>query len=231
MFNKKEWHAIWGAMKVDVVTTRVFFDPLAVPLTLLFSKIKWITPNRVSLLALVPGLIGAGLFFHGRFSAGAFGYYLFFLLDSIDGKLARLQFSGSRLGAFYDFAIDRIVIGAMTVGMGFSFVRAERFLEYAFVQGFLLLFFLKDTLDLKWKESAVGIAQQPETSSPKSGFFTRHKIHFKPGQLLACFIMFLAGPVTGAYVLCTSLAIGCVLLSLTHNVIRPLLSFLRTKDQ
>jgi len=228
-FESKEFRAVWAAMKPDIFTTRLFFDPLAVPLTILFSKFRWMTPNRVSLLALMTGLAGAVCFFQGRFLAGAGGYYLFFLFDSIDGKLARMQASGSRLGGFYDFSIDRLVIGAMSFGLCVSFFNRSDFRGFAGVLGFLIFFFLKDVLDLKWKESGVGGATQVPRSSGGNGFFARNKIHFKPGQLLSCFILFLAGPLTGAFFLCSLLASGCVLLSLTHNVVLPFLSFVRAE--
>lgn len=228
IFTKAEFRAVWAVMKPDIFTTRLFFDPLAVPLTILFSKVRWISANHVTFAALVPGLAGAWCFAMGRFGWGAVAYYLFFLLDSVDGKLARLRGGGDPLGAFYDFMVDRIVIGTMVLGMGWSFVQQELMAEFIAVQLFLLTFFLKDVFDLKWKEGQVFQALEADPPAAPVGFFARHKIHFKPGQLLSCFILFIVGAISGFYLLFASLAIGCILLSLAHNVLIPLCSFLRS---
>ncbi len=229
LFTKNEFCAVWDAMKPDIFTTRLFFDPLAVPLTILFSKVGWISANLVTVSALIPGLMGAWFFVSGRFGWGAVAYYLFFLLDSIDGKLARLRGAGDPLGAFYDFVVDRIVIGLMLLGMGWSFINEGMIVEFAAVQVFLLVFFLKDVFDLKWKESDVTQAQANCEQSDSLGFFARYKIHFKPGQLLSCFIMFIAGPLSKAYLLSACLAMACVVFSLLHNVIVPWCNHLRTR--
>ena len=229
LFDKSEFRAVWDAMKPDIFTTRLLFDPLAVPLTILFSKAGWISANLVTFSALVPGILGAWYFATGRFGWGAVAYYLFFLLDSIDGKLARLRGTADPLGAFHDFVVDRIVIGLMALGMGWSFIHQGMRVEFAATQLFLLVFFLKDVFDLKWKES--GVLQAPAHREPSGaiGFFARCKIHFKPGQLLSCFIMFIVGPISQAYVLSTCLAIACVVFSLAHNVVVPWCIYFQTR--
>ncbi len=229
IFSKSDFQSVWGAMKPDIFTTRLFFDPLAVPLTILFSKVSWISANLVTVSALIPGLYGAWFFASGRPVSGAVAYYLFFLLDSIDGKLARLRGAGDPLGAFYDFVVDRIVIGLMLLGMGWSFINADMMMEFVATQLFLLLFFLKDVFDLKWKESGVAEIQANPNPSGPPGFFARHKIHFKPGQLLSCFIMFMVGPLSNAYLLCAYLAMACVVFSLLNNVIVPWCNHLWTR--
>lgn len=229
LFTKTEIRAVWDAMKPDIFTTRLFFDPLAVPLTILFSKVNWISANLVTVSALIPGTLGAWYFATGHFGWGAVAYYLFFLLDSIDGKLARLRGAGDPLGAFYDFVVDRIVIGLMVLGMGWSFIDQGMRVEFVASQLFLLVFFLKDVFDLKWKESGVIPTQAYGEPSGSLGFFARCKIHFKPGQLLSCFIMFIVGPLSQAYLLNTCLAMACVVFSLAHNVVVPWYSYLQTR--
>ena len=227
VFNKSEFRSVWGAMKPDIITTRLFFDPLAVPLTILFSKVGWISANLVTFSALLPGLVGAYCFAMGHFGWGAAGYYVFFLLDSVDGKLARLRGKGDPLGAFYDFVVDRIVIGAMLLGMGWAFIQSGSMAAFVASQLFLLIFFIKDVFDLKWKEAGVEPVGTGKPPPSKTGLFARCKIHFKPGQLLSCFIMFILGPLTGGFVLCSGLAFVCVLFSLGHNVIIPWMAHLR----
>lgn len=225
---KKIW-PLWNAMKVDIFTTRLFFDPLAIPLTILCSKISWITPNKVTLLALFPGLAGSFYFFYGNYGLGALGYYLFFLLDSIDGKLARLTSIFDPLGAFYDFVVDRVVISLMVFGMCFSFFQLEMISEFLLSFCFILLFLLKDVFDLKWNESGVAEDHKPVAAVGLSGVLVRFKIHFKPGQLLSCFIVFIVGPLSSHFKLCFMLGILCILFSILSNVIVPYAIFMRSE--
>jgi phosphatidylglycerophosphate synthase len=230
IFSKNDIQAVWGAMKPDIVTTRLFFDPLAIPLTILFSKTRWISANLVTFSALLPGLAGALFFYSGSFGLGALGYYVFFLLDTVDGKLARLQGGGCVLGAFYDFIVDRIVIGLMLIGMSCAFIRDGYWVGFLMTQLFLLMFFLKDVFDLKWKESGVDTTPSGAGGRGSNGLQTKWKIHFKPGQLLSCFIMFIIAPLSHAYVLSFSLAIVCVVFSMGSNVVFPWLKYLKTKS-
>lgn len=229
IFRKSEYRAVWDAMKPDIFTTRLFFDPLAVPLTVLFSKVGWISANVVTFSALIPGLLGAWCFAMGWFGWGASAYYLFFLLDSVDGKLARLLGAGDPLGAFYDFVVDRIVIGAMLLGMAWTFIQQDLMAELVVTQLFLLTFFLKDVFDLKWKESGVRVKRSLPDEKDDVGFFARYKLHFKPGQLLSCFIIFMVGPLSGMYIVCALVAMACVVFSMTHNVLVPWFYWLKTK--
>lgn len=229
-FSKNEFCAVWDAMKPDIFTTRLFFDPLAVPLTILFSRVGWISANLITFSALIPGLIGAWYFASGSFVGGAIAYYVFFLLDSIDGKLARLRGEGDPLGAFYDFVVDRIVIGLMLLGMGFCFIQRDMIMEFIGIQSFLLLFFLKDVFDLKFKESGVASNTSANSSSTSGGLFSRLKIHFKPGQLLSCFIIFIAGPLSGRYLLSAGLAVVCVVFSMGNNVLLPWMHHLKSRS-
>ena len=229
LFKKNDFRAVWDGMTPTIFTMRLFFDPLAVPLTVLFSKVGWISANLVTFSAVIPGLIGAWCFATGRFVAGAGGYYLFFLLDCIDGKLARLRGTADPLGAFYDFSADRIVIGFMLLGMSFYFVQHDMIVDFVAVQSYLLLFFLKDVLDLKIKESGIASQASPDGSGASDGLFGRLKIHFKPGQLLSCFIIFIVGPLSGLYLLSTCLAVLCVVFSLGKNVLLPWLRHPRSR--
>lgn len=227
LFNRGEMRSVWNAMKMDIFTTRLFFDPLAVPLTIFFSKVKWITPNKVTLMALLPGVIGAFFFMRGNFYMGALGYYLFFLLDSVDGKLARLTTTFDPLGAFYDFVVDRIVISVMTFGMCISFIRLEMIPEVILSFAFIIIFFLKDVFDLKWSASGVVKKADSNESVASFGILARYKIHFKPGQLLSCFVVFIGGPLSGAYCVSFCLGILCLLFSMLSNVVLPYASYLK----
>jgi phosphatidylglycerophosphate synthase len=77
----------------------------------LIANYTRLTPNAVTLLAVPLFLASAALFYHGsRMSliAGGLLYQASFLLDTVDGKLARLNKQSSRFGGFLDLYVDTI---------------------------------------------------------------------------------------------------------------------------
>ena len=95
----------------DAWWTVLLVDPLAVRLVRLVAPYRWITPNLLSGLAFLLGLATAWCFFQAdRWSlvAGAVLFHLSFVVDCMDGKIARLNGTGSMFGAWFDFMFDRI---------------------------------------------------------------------------------------------------------------------------
>jgi phosphatidylglycerophosphate synthase len=72
---------------------------------------RWVTPNRLSLLAFVLGLGSAACFAtadRGWMILGALLFHLAFVADCMDGKVGRLNGTGSFFGAWLDYMLDRI---------------------------------------------------------------------------------------------------------------------------
>ncbi|MEM4334833.1 MAG: CDP-alcohol phosphatidyltransferase family protein [Candidatus Caldarchaeum sp.] len=104
---------------------RTFFENAALPVVKLFAK-AGISPNFLTAAGV--GLTFLSLFFYGLarvervyFLAAGFVLSLGALLDGLDGSLARLTGSQSRMGAFVDSVSDRvsdslIVVGFMITG-------------------------------------------------------------------------------------------------------------------
>lgn len=90
--------------------TVYFADPLAVRLVRLIANRTAVTPNQLTVLALFLGLGAAACFALGYWPyliLGAVLYYLCFVVDCMDGKLARLTDSESLFGAWVDYVSDR----------------------------------------------------------------------------------------------------------------------------
>jgi phosphatidylglycerophosphate synthase len=90
---------------------RFFLDPFSIRLTWLVVNFTRLTPNAVTLLTIPFSLASAALFYLGQpiyLIFGAFLYEFGFLLDTVDGKLARLKGESSRLGASLDIYLDSI---------------------------------------------------------------------------------------------------------------------------
>jgi phosphatidylglycerophosphate synthase len=86
-------------------------DPLAGPLVRLVAPWRWATPNLLSLAAFAVGLGAAACFWQGEYAwllAGALLFHLAFVLDCMDGKVARLNGTGSIFGTWLDYVFDRL---------------------------------------------------------------------------------------------------------------------------
>lgn len=106
--------------KRDAWWTVLLVDPLATPLVRWTAMWTRVTPNQITWLALFLGLGAAGCFAVGSWAwlvAGALLYHLSFVLDCMDGKLARLTGTGSVFGAWLDYVFDRIRVLCCAVAL------------------------------------------------------------------------------------------------------------------
>lgn len=96
---------------IDAWWTVILVDPLAARLVRLVAPYRWITPNVLTLIATV---IGAGAmveFARGDQTSliiGAILFHLSFVVDCMDGKIARLNGTGTVFGQWLDFVLDRV---------------------------------------------------------------------------------------------------------------------------
>ncbi len=102
------------------------------PLAFIFVKVTEplpLTPNFVSLLAMVAG-IGAGIAFAGgtseAFALGALMFGLSNIFDCSDGMIARLKKNGTKTGRIVDGMVDYIASGAAYIGFAVGMTRAVR---------------------------------------------------------------------------------------------------------
>jgi phosphatidylglycerophosphate synthase len=95
-------------------------DPLASRLVWLVAPWRWVTPNRLTSLAFVVGIGSAAAFWQGTYGwllVGALLFHLSFVLDCMDGKVARLNGTGSVFGSWLDYVFDRLRVAACVVGL------------------------------------------------------------------------------------------------------------------
>ncbi|MFI8998504.1 CDP-alcohol phosphatidyltransferase family protein [Streptomyces sp. NPDC053542] len=106
--------------KRDAWWTVLLVDPVATPLVRQTAMRTRITPNQITWGALLLGLVSAACFTQGDWRwlvAGAVVYHLSFILDCMDGKVARLTGQGSVFGAWLDYIFDRIRVMACAVAL------------------------------------------------------------------------------------------------------------------
>ena len=111
----------------DAWWTVLLVDPIAVHLVRWVAPYRWITPNLLSALAFVFGLASAYCFaMQDRWwlVAGALLFHLSFVVDCMDGKIARLNGTGTMFGVWFDFIFDRLRVVLCTVAlMGGQYAR------------------------------------------------------------------------------------------------------------
>ncbi|MFE9254313.1 CDP-alcohol phosphatidyltransferase family protein [Streptomyces sp. NPDC006879] len=159
--------------KRDAWWTVLLVDPVATRLVCLLARWNFVTPNRVTWAALFVGLGSAGFFLKGDYLSlciGAGLYHISFILDCIDGKLARLKGNGTVFGGWLDYVFDRIrVLFCALALMGGQFLRTEEpiYLLAALVVVFLDMLRYVDALQIykmrmsmRAKIEAVTLARQ-----------------------------------------------------------------------
>jgi len=87
--------------------TKWIWPPVALPLTRYLAR-RGATPNAVTLASFACVLAAVALFATGHFLAGALFGWLMALLDTVDGKLARVTLTSSKWGNVFDHGIDLV---------------------------------------------------------------------------------------------------------------------------
>jgi archaetidylinositol phosphate synthase len=79
-----------------------------------------ITPNQISLMALLAGIACAVLFFMHQFLFGALLLLLSAIFDLVDGSVARKTGAHTNFGAVFDWIVDKYVDGIALLGIGLA---------------------------------------------------------------------------------------------------------------
>lgn len=85
-----------------------------------------VTPNQITVLSLVLGLLSAGFYISGRPDALAWGAVFLYgkvFLDNVDGNLARIRGASSRFGRFMDSLADFLVTVLVYIAVSFYLVK------------------------------------------------------------------------------------------------------------
>lgn len=156
--RKIERQSYYGAYKgVTDILTKYLWPELALVLTRIAARIG-MTPNMVTMIGAALCVYATVLFWQGNFWGGVAAGFVFMVLDTVDGKLARCTITSSWWGNVFDHGIDLIHppfwwyawgMGLTKVGLGlgnhaFLTVMAviligyvvQRLIEGAFIKSF-----------------------------------------------------------------------------------------------
>jgi hypothetical protein len=119
----QEYKSSLKKIEVEEIFDLYFYRPLA------FLLVKGIyntsiTPNQLTLISMILGILGGIAYSFGSYHAfmiGAILYLLYDVFDCSDGQLARLKKNGTPVGRILDGIADYVVSIALYIGLGFGF--------------------------------------------------------------------------------------------------------------
>jgi archaetidylinositol phosphate synthase len=104
---------------MNITALRPRFVRYLEPVAEVFVRLK-ITPNQISLLALLAGIACAILFFQREFFWGSLALLVSAIFDLIDGSVARKTNAHTNFGAVFDWIVDKYVDAIALMGIGLA---------------------------------------------------------------------------------------------------------------
>jgi len=183
-----------GSKKRDYWFTVLLTDPVALPIVRLLTRRRWLSPDAVTVLALLLGLSVGAFFSTGQrwgLIAGAIAFYLAFVFDCVDGKLARALQVTSPRGEALDHLADGGRRASAALGLAIYLWRVEEdaTVLYAIVYIVASYYFLE-----------ISGAERGEPGgrmSGMSGWLAQRRLLPNPGMPDVQAITFIFGPLTG----------------------------------
>lgn len=127
--QRLERESYYGAYKgITDILTKFLWPELAFHLTRLAAWLR-MTPNMVTTIGAILCVLATWLFWRGDYWPGIVAGFVFMVLDTVDGKLARCTITSSGWGEFFDHGIDLVHppfwwfawgVGLGTWSLGFS---------------------------------------------------------------------------------------------------------------
>lgn len=183
-----------GAKKLDYPFTVLAVDPLALPLVRFFARKRLLSPDAVSWISLFVGIPVGVAFAQGTRAgliAGAALWYVSFLFDCIDGKLARALGTTSAKGEM----LDRLGDGARRASavLGLYLYAYEVWGSYR--AWWVVMFGIAAFYIIE-----VSGGESTESTGSERGYkavLARYRLMPHPGMTDVSALVFVIGPLTG----------------------------------
>jgi hypothetical protein len=233
-----------GAKKLDYWWTVLLTDPIAVPLTRLLVRTRWLTANQVSVIALLLGLSVGAVFSIGTRWAligGGLLFYLAFIVDCVDGKLARALGTTGPRGEAFDKLSDGGRRASASLGLSIWLWRAsvpgddsvwwagdgvpEGAILFAVVYVVAAYYFLEVSGESDVRRDSWFVEEQSGPQLNRSRWaqaLARHRLLPNPGMPDVQALVFIIGPITGLVVPLLVIGTGMVLTGILMNAVRRL---------
>ncbi len=217
---------------------RKFLRDAALPVTWLLLHTP-VTANQVTLVSLLIGLMGIGLFAcpsPGAFLWGVILLQLWYFLDHVDGQIARYRKTACLTGRFFDFLTHHVIHGALFFALGFyafGKLGSPRWIVWGALASFSIMIFnlLQDTKTKTFVEKLMAVKTVEVKSPPAVSSFVETKrsgLH-RTFSLLhkLCEIHVLMNILTAAAILQFALRLPLdfrLILLVAYGVIMPILA-------
>ncbi|MCK4889798.1 MAG: CDP-alcohol phosphatidyltransferase family protein [Candidatus Aminicenantes bacterium] len=123
----KEFRSSLKDIVAEEATDLFLFRPVSFVFTKFLVKLP-VTPNQVSFMSMIAGIISGIFFSFGdkkSFIYGGLFYLLCHIFDLIDGMIARLKKNGTPLGRIIDGWVDYITSVAVFIGLYIGFLKGK----------------------------------------------------------------------------------------------------------
>jgi CDP-diacylglycerol--glycerol-3-phosphate 3-phosphatidyltransferase len=124
-----------------------------------------LTPNAISLVGLLGNLAAAALVWEGYYFLGGVAFILGSIMDTLDGRYARISGKGTLFGAFLDSTLDRIEEGIVLTAVAYRFaLTGDEFAAamcVVVVLGSLMVSYTRARAEALGVECKVGVATRP----------------------------------------------------------------------
>lgn len=164
-----------------------------------------LSPNQITVLSVLCAVAGFALFYLGNFWYGFGAFVLAFVLDAVDGAVARARGETSKLGGFLDGVSDRLVeffllLSLLFIPLGMTFLPDAFWILLVLFFGACMTSFVKAYANYQ------GVLSKEEADG-MPGFLERGE----RGALLMAFMFLLLLNVAYAWVLFAGIALLSIL--------------------
>ncbi|MFQ6123101.1 MAG: CDP-alcohol phosphatidyltransferase family protein [Candidatus Heimdallarchaeota archaeon] len=176
----------------DGFVSRYLNRRLSFPITRVLLRVAPnISPNTVSFVSFIIGIVGALLFSMEIGVLGGIAVQLSSVLDGCDGEIARIKGRSSRFGAFFDSILDRYVDSLVIMGLVvycFKSLNGHRIFDLVRINELLILVVSVFTL--------IGTFQVSYSAAKGQVNFARDFSRTLQGRDFRLFVIFLSGLVS-----------------------------------
>jgi phosphatidylglycerophosphate synthase len=211
--------AAQGAKKRDYWWTVLAVDPVALPVVRLLTRHRWLSPDQISLVSLLIGVAVGPVFATATRTGlivGAVLFYLSFMFDCVDGKLARATGISSARGEL----LDRIGDGARRVsaGIGLSYYlwRTAEDGDWLWAAAFAILaaYFMEIS----------GGAERGEPTGSIARALARRRLLPNPGMPDVSALVYVIGPLTSWVVPALWVGIVLVVIGIARILVKAVMA-------
>jgi phosphatidylserine synthase len=121
----------YKAIEIEDFIDLYFYHPLGYLFAVFFNKIGF-TPNSVSLISMVVGILGGVMIFYDKLLLACFLIVLASVLDSADGQLARISGKTSLYGRIIDGIVGYVIFSSIYISIFLRYYKHYGYFKYLF---------------------------------------------------------------------------------------------------